>query len=62
MAEEMGEYGEHFSKVERHFLEEANLAKNNEKNVTWERDQCFLRAFCHPQGNVRSHCWHGFQS
>ena len=32
-AEEMGEYGERFSKVEKHFLEAANLARNNEKNV-----------------------------
>ena len=32
-AEEMGEYGEHFSKVQRHFLETMILAKNNEKNV-----------------------------
>ena len=31
--EEMGEYGERFSKIEKHFLEAANLAKNNEKNV-----------------------------
>ena len=32
-AEEMGEYGEHFSKVEKHFLETIVLAENNEKNV-----------------------------
>lgn len=32
-AEEMGEYGEGFSKVEKHFLETINLARNNEKNV-----------------------------
>lgn len=32
-AEEMGDYGETFSKVEKHFLESANLARNNEKNV-----------------------------
>ena len=32
-AEEMGDYGETFSKVEKHFLEAANLARNNEKNV-----------------------------
>ncbi len=31
--EEMGEYGKHFSKLEKHFLEAANLARNNEKNV-----------------------------
>ncbi len=33
-AEEMGEYGENFSKVQRHFLEAVNLARNNEKKVT----------------------------
>ncbi len=32
-AEEMGEYGEHFSKIEKHFLEAAYLARNNEKKV-----------------------------
>ena len=32
-AEEMGEYGQHFSKVEKHFLEAMSLAQNNEKNV-----------------------------
>lgn len=32
-AEEMGEYGNNFSKIQRHFLEAANLARNNEKNV-----------------------------
>ena len=32
-AEEMGDYGEAFSKVEKHFLEAANLAQNNEKNL-----------------------------
>ena len=31
---EMGEYGEHFSKVQMHFPEAANLALNNEKNVS----------------------------
>ena len=31
--EDMGEYGDHFSKVEKHFLEAIALAKNNEKNV-----------------------------
>ena len=31
--EEMGEYGNAFSKVEKHFLETIILAKNNEKNV-----------------------------
>ena len=32
-AEEMGEYGQRFSRVEKHFLEAANLARNNEKKV-----------------------------
>lgn len=32
--DEMGEYGEHFSKIEKHFLEAVNLAKNNEKQVS----------------------------
>ena len=31
--DEMGEYGEDFSKLQRHFLEAAALARNNEKNV-----------------------------
>ena len=33
-AEEMGKYGKNFSKVQRHFLEAINLARNNEKKVT----------------------------
>lgn len=33
-AEELGEYGDHFSKVEKHFLETIVLARNNEKDVT----------------------------
>ncbi len=32
-AEEMGEYGKDFSKVEKHFLEAAHLARNNPKKV-----------------------------
>lgn len=32
-ADEMGEYGNHFSKVEKHFLEALTLAANNEKDV-----------------------------
>lgn len=32
-AEEMGDYGQDFSKIEKHFLEAANLARNNEKKV-----------------------------
>ena len=33
-AEEMGEYGEHFSKVQKHMLEAMALAQNNEKKVS----------------------------
>lgn len=32
-AEDMGEYGEHFSKVQQHFLQCIILAKNNDKGV-----------------------------
>ena len=32
-AEEMGDYGKHFSKVEKHILEVIPMARNNEKNV-----------------------------
>lgn len=32
-AEEMGDYGQGFSKIEKHFLEAANLARNNKKKV-----------------------------
>ena len=32
-AEEMGEYGDNFSKVEKHFLEALVLAKNNDKDL-----------------------------
>ncbi len=32
-AEEMGEYGNAFSKVESHFLHAINLARNNEKDI-----------------------------
>ena len=31
--EEMGEYGEHFSKVQKHILEGIPMARNSEKNV-----------------------------
>ena len=33
-AEEMGEYGCHFSKIEKHFLEAIDLAVNNKQNVS----------------------------
>ena len=47
-AEEMGEYGERFSKVEKHFLEAANLARNNEKNVKGIVINAFTEPFVVP--------------
>lgn len=32
-AEEMGDYGQSFSKIEKRFLDAANLAQNNEKKI-----------------------------
>ena len=43
-AEEMGEYGQGFSKIEKHFLEALQLAINNEKNVSG----IVLNAFTEP--------------
>ena len=43
-AEEMGEYGNGFSKIERHILEVIPLARNNEKNV----NGIVLNAFSEP--------------
>lgn len=43
-AEEMGEYGQGFSKIEKHFLEALQLAINNEKNVSG----MVLNAFTEP--------------
>ena len=48
-AEEMGEYGDDFSKIERHFLEAANLAKNNEKNVIGIVINAFTEPFVIPK-------------
>ena len=48
-AEEMGEYGDHFSKMERHFLDAANLAKNNEKDVTGIVINAFSEPFVIPK-------------
>ena len=42
--EEMGEYGEHFSKVQKHLLEVIPMARNNEKNVSG----IVLNAFTEP--------------
>ena len=47
--EEMGEYGEHFSTVQHHFLQAANLAKNNEKNVTGIVINAFSEPFVIPK-------------
>lgn len=47
--EEMGEYGEHFSKVQKHFLEAANLAKNNEKDVVGIVINAFTDPFTVPK-------------
>ena len=47
-AEEMGEYGERFSKVEKHFLEAVNLAKNNEKKVVGIVINAFSEPFVIP--------------
>ena len=47
--EEMGEYGEHFSKIEKHFLEAANLARNNEKNVKGIVINAFSEPFVVPK-------------
>ena len=47
--EEMGEYGENFSKVERHFLEAAVLARNNERNVKGIVINAFTEPFVVPR-------------
>lgn len=46
--EEMGEYGEHFSKIQSHFLEAMNLARNNEKNVCGIVINAFSESFVIP--------------
>ncbi|WP_242940024.1 SseB family protein [Ruminococcus sp. YE71] len=46
--EEMGEYGEHFSKIQHHFLEAMNLARNNEKNVCGIVVNAFSESFVIP--------------
>jgi ADP-ribosylglycohydrolase len=48
-AEEMGEYGQHFSKIEKHFLEAANLAQNNKKNVAGIVINAFSEPFVIPR-------------
>ena len=45
----MGEYGDGFSKIEKHFLDAANVARNNEKNVTGIVINAFSDAFVVPK-------------
>lgn len=47
-AEEMGEYGENFSKIQSHFLEAMNLARNNEKNICGIVINAFSESFVIP--------------
>ena len=47
--EEMGEYGENFSKVARHFLDAAVLARNNERNVKGIVINAFTEPFVVPR-------------
>lgn len=47
--DEMGEYGEHFSKVQRPFLEAIHLARNNEKNVRGIVINAFTEPFVVPR-------------
>ncbi len=47
--EEMGEYGDNFSKLEKHFLEAANLARNNEKDVAGIVINAFSEPFVVPK-------------
>lgn len=47
-AEEMGEYGNWFSKVEKHFLEAMSLAKNNEKKTAGIVINAFSEPFVVP--------------
>ena len=47
-AEEMGEYGQNFSKIQKHFLEAANLARNNEKGVKGIVINAFTEPFVIP--------------
>ena len=46
--EEMGEYGKNFSKIQSHFLEAMNLARNNEKNVCGIVINAFSESFVIP--------------
>ncbi len=48
-ADEMGEYGNGFSKVEKYFLEAAGLARNNERNVKGIVINAFSEPFVIPR-------------
>ena len=48
-AEEMGEYGANFSKIEKHFLEAVNLAVNNERHVAGIVINAFSEPFVIPR-------------
>ena len=48
-AEEMGDYGQGFSKIEKHFLEAAALARNNEKSVAGIVINAFSEPFVIPR-------------
>ena len=48
-AEEMGEYGERFSRVQKHFLEAVALAHNNERPVSGIVINAFTDAFVIPE-------------
>ncbi len=48
--EEMGEYGEHFSKVQKHFLEVIPMAMANEKNVAGVVVNAFTEPFVLDKG------------
>ena len=47
--EEMGEYGENFSKVQKHIMEIINLARNNEKDVKGIVINAFTKPFAVPR-------------
>ena len=43
--DEMGEYGDKFSKVQKHFLETISLARNNDKEIAGIVVNAFSEAF-----------------
>ena len=60
-AEEMGEYGDGFSKYQAHFLHAANLAKNNEKKVSGNLINAFSEPFVVPKEMFRYNRRYEFQ-